>query len=231
MEGRRPPVRRGTLPLAASLAVGLLLAGQAAAQNSVTLTPAVVAAGSGDIVSFDLLIDFADPSLGGGIVVGVDPSHLAFDAFLFDASFPDDPALRLVCPSASSACASFTGPGILVAFAVDTFSFPAISGAHTVGQLHLHVLASASSTVTTREDDSVAGPLVGVGGFAPPSFGSAQVTPAGTAPRVPALGGPGQVALALALGLMAWFTGRRAWPRRLVRVLRAAGAPSRVPRQ
>jgi hypothetical protein len=191
--------------LAAGLLLAALSAGPAAAQNSVALSPPFVGADAGANISLDLRIDFADPSLGGGIVVAIDPAHLAFDSFAFDPAFPDDPALRLVCPSANPACASFSGPGILIAFAVDTFSFPAISGAHTVGELRLDVLATTSSTVSTGEDDSVAGPLVGVGGFAPPSFGSAQVIPAGTTPGVPALGRPGLVVLAMGLAVCSWL--------------------------
>jgi hypothetical protein len=170
------------------LAIAVLAgAATAGAENSVSLTPAVTAGNAGDTIELALEIDFDDPAIGGGLVVEFDPAHLAFQGFSFDASSPDDPSLRLVCPSPDERCTNFSAPGVLVAFAVDTIGFPAISGPHTLGRLHFDLVATASSTLSTREDVSVAGPLVGVTVFGTPTLGTAQVVPLGVS-RVPALG-------------------------------------------
>ena len=173
------------------LAVMTFTAAPVFAQNVALLAPPYTGAETGNSVDLDLKIDFSDAVLGGGLVIQFDAAHLSYQSFDFDPGFPDDPALRLVCPSAAPACVSFPGPGVLVAFAVDTLSLPAISGPHTVGTFSFNVLATSASNLTLGEDDSVAGPLVGEASFAPASFLNATVGPP--------LGVPG---LAL-LGLMA----------------------------
>ncbi len=194
------PALRG-LRLAVLIGLLYLLAPpSASAQNVVALTPPAQELVQGQIASLDLEIDFTDPSLGGGIVVEFDTSRLGFLGFSFDPTAPDDPALRLVCPSAAPACASFPGPGVLVAFAVDTVGFPAISGAHVIGTLDFSTPLPGTAPLSTREDDSVAGPLVGVTSFDPPSLGTATVDIV-DADSVPGLGATGVVVLATGLGL------------------------------
>ncbi|HKK52228.1 MAG TPA: hypothetical protein VKA74_11605, partial [Myxococcota bacterium] len=185
--------------LGLSILLTVLPAVEARAQNTVELLPAQVSVSPGGALLLDLAVDFAEPSLGGGVVVDFDPTLLGFVGFDWDPGAPDDPALRLVCPSADPACADFPGPGILIAFAVDTISFPAISGAHVLGTFELQALSAGTASVSLSEDESVAGPLVGVGSFQTPSLVGATVIIA--TPAVPALHGPAAALLIASLSM------------------------------
>lgn len=199
--------RRPAHFLGLSLLLTVLAAAEATAQNTVELLPTQVTVPPGATVVLDLAVDFAEPSLGGGVVVDFDPALLGFVGFDWDPGAPDDPALRLVCPSADPACVDFAGPGVLIGFAVDTISFPAISGAHVLGTLELQALSAGTAPVSLSEDDSVAGPLVGVGSFQAPSLGGATVTIA--TPSVPALHGPAAALLVASLSLAGARLSRR----------------------
>ena len=189
----------------------LALPASALAQNSVTLTPPGQVAVLGDPASVALEISFTDPALGGGIVVEFDSLLLAFASFSFDPSFPDDPALRLVCPSGNPSCAGFSGPGVLIAFGVDGLSTPPVQGTHTVGALQLDTVGIGTSALSIREDDSVAGPLVGTGDFEPPSLSGASATV--VAQAAPALEAVGFLLLATSLALaIVWVV----WQERIV---------------
>jgi hypothetical protein len=165
-----------------------LLPAAALAQNAVSLTPASQTVPLGQPVPVELRINFGQPSIGGGVIVAFDPSRLTFSSFAWDPSFPDDPALRLVCPSAHPACPDFAGPGVLIAFASDGSVNPPIQGARRVGTLSFSAAAGPPTALTPRQDDSgVAGPFVGTGAFTAPSMTGATVT---SVVAVPALSPP-----------------------------------------
>lgn len=155
--------------------LGLVAAPEAAAQNAVSLAPSSSMVQLGSSADLALVVDFTDPALGGGIVIEFDTARLAFASFDFDAAAPDDPSFRLVCPSAAPACGSFPGPGVLVAFAVDTIVFPAVTGTHTLGTVRFDPIVEGNTALTLREDDSVAGPILGTGVFASPTLSGATV--------------------------------------------------------
>jgi hypothetical protein len=169
------------------------LGAEAHAANDVVLSPTSQSIPSDTLATLSLEITFDDATLGGGIVVTPGPG-LTFDSFTFDASFPDTPALRLVCPDASDPrCDDFAGPGILIAFG----HLSGLSGAQTVGALLLKGTSPGVSPITMAEDEpgGVAGPFVPtIGGeFGTPTFSGASVE---VIELVPALGGLAMLGLA-----------------------------------
>jgi hypothetical protein len=165
------------LALACALVIGSSIAAAPAhAVNAIDLTPSFRSIVAGTQTTYDLVIDFDQASLGGGIVVQFNPGVAGFGGFTFDGGFPDNPALRLVCPGVAPGCAFFPGPGVLIAFANSV----GISGPQTVGQLKLTGAGVGTTALTLQEDSSVAGPFVAVAGsFDAPTFTNAtlEVTP------------------------------------------------------
>jgi len=193
---RLPPVRRRLLWLCSAFLCVVVPAAGARAANDVALTPSGQSIPIDTLATLSLAIAFDDTTLGGGIVVSPG-SGLAFDSFVFDAGFPDTPALRLVCPDAGEpACDDFAGPGILIAFG----DLGGLSGAATVGTLFLKGTSPGVSSIALAEDEvgGVAGPFEPTPGgqFAAPTFSGAGVE---VIQLVPALGGPAALALAAVL--------------------------------
>jgi hypothetical protein len=158
---------------------------RAHALNQVTLQPAAVTVPPGGSTTLELHIAFDQQALGGGVVVELDPAVASFAGFAFDAAFPDDPSLRLVCPDAANPlCDDFDGGGgarLLIAFGAQLTPpacNPPLTGARRVGTLTLDAVALGQTTLTLRQDDLVAGPVVGCTGttFTAPSFSGTALT-------------------------------------------------------
>jgi hypothetical protein len=198
---------------AASLSLCLaclpLLPTLAAAANQVSLTPALQKVTFRTPADLALGIAFDDTTIGGGIVIELDPG-LAFVSFDFDAGAPDDPAFRLVCPDPSdSRCDDFSEPGVLVAFG----SVTGISGTHQMGTLRVLATSAGSPSATPREDDAqgVAGPFQPLppGSFDTPTFSGATVEVSVPVPSLAPGPGLALAGLLLATGLAARARGRR----------------------
>lgn len=160
------------IALAAALLGPVLAPARALAVNAVDLAPGAQMIPKPEEAAYDLTIDFAQATLGGGIVITFDEDIASFVDFQFDASFPDEPALRLVCPSPAPGCTLFPGPGVLVAFANSS----GISGAHTVGTITFQGTGPGITAVRMEEDDGVAGPFVPQGAsFDAPTFSIASL--------------------------------------------------------
>lgn len=176
---RRVATFRAALSFGASLCLFLglslgLASSEAQADNDIVLSPAalVTQVVGGDLLPYDLTIDFDDATFGGGIVVTFDPAVAAFVDFSWDPGFADEPALRLVCPSVDPRCVNFPGPGVLIAFANSS----GIAGPQTVGVLTMDGVALGSTTLVLDEDadGAIAGPFVPFGiTFDPPLFSDA----------------------------------------------------------
>lgn len=205
-QARLPPVPLRRLWLCAAFLCVAGPAVEARAANAVVLTPSSQSIPIDALATLSLAIAFDDATLGGGIVV-TPGSGLAFDSFVFDAGFPDTPALRLVCPDAGEpACDDFAGPGILIAFG----DLGGLSGAATVGTLFLKGTSPGVSAIALAEDEvgGVAGPFEPTPGgqFAAPTFTGASVE---VIQLVPAVGGPAALGLVVALLTLGWAASAR----------------------
>lgn len=177
-------LRSRMLPLLCLGALGLSTDG-ALALNQITLQPSSASVSPGGSAVLELRLAFDQQALGGGIVVEFDAGVAAFGGFSFDPALPDDPSLRLVCPdTANPLCDDFDDGGgarVLIAFGarlVPPACNPPLTGALTLGQLTLDAVALGQTAVTLREDDRVAGGLVGCIGvdLDAPSFSGALLT-------------------------------------------------------
>jgi hypothetical protein len=170
------------------------------ALNVISLDPAVQSVEVGSEFMVDLMMDFDDVTVGGGVEITLDPL-LTFLSFDFDPAFTAN--FGLTGPLAGE-----TVQPLEIGFG--WFLLTPVGGAtgtYTVGQLTFRAEASsASQVISTAGSALTPGPFFGPGSGTPMSvqFGQASVTisspaatggdPAGTAPE------PGP-ALMLGLGL------------------------------
>ena len=110
----------------------------AIAASSVRLEPASpgIVIQIGDIVPFDLLMDFsADPTIGGGVDIQFNPDVLTFVSFTFNPAFPTDPAFTRQPDVMAGGALNSLGFGSFSGLSsgrVGTFEFQG-SGAGTTG--------------------------------------------------------------------------------------------------
>ena len=141
--------------LTKSLAILVVLGfSSSAGAASVSLVPTspIVGIVAGDIVSFDIVMDFtSDPTIGGGFKITFDPSALQFDsvnrnAAVGDPDFSRDPDFNF-------------GVGVLENGAVGGFN--ALPDTAVIGSISFLALSSASSIVSiTDTSTDLGGPWV-----------------------------------------------------------------------
>lgn len=168
-----------------SVALLLLGASQAAALNSLELSPTAQTINIGDQVDISLTMNFADAVSGGGLEVSYDGAALSFVSFVFDELFTGNFGLT------SSPDGATTNP-ITIGFGFFTMVPPyGFSGEQVVGTMTFEALPTGSgttSTVATGASSYLPGPFYGPADpFAPMviSYGSTQVTVANPVPVVP----------------------------------------------
>ena len=182
-----------------SVALLLLGASQAAALNSLELSPTAQTINIGDQVDISLTMNFGEAATGGGLEVSYDGEALSFVSFVFDELFTGNFGLT------SSPDGATTNP-ITIGFGFFTMVPPyGFSGEQVVGTMTFEALPTGSgttSTVATGASSYLPGPFYGPADpFAPMviSYGSTQVTVANPVP-VPVVPEP-STALLLLVGL------------------------------
>ena len=161
-------------------ALAVLGFGAAANAASVNITPTSVdGALIGDIITFEISIDFTDdPTLGGGFDVNWDPNALQLVSFS-DTVILGDPAFgRPPDDCAQVACVGGLGAGTLQSWGVGDFAGLTFG---VVGQVSFEVLAGAigGTIVALGPTQGIAGPWVSAIDFVSiiePDYGSATVT-------------------------------------------------------
>ncbi len=138
----------------ASAAV-LLSAVVTANAASISLTPQVSNAAVGDIVTFEIIVDFRDViTIGGPFDVHFDPNALGFASWT--SSYPGDPGFSRDPEMLN---------GLLSGFAFGDFN--GLSGLWTVGVLEFEVLAAGTTEITPSDSTSLAGPFLDAVTFQP----------------------------------------------------------------
>ena len=150
-------MKRNAIRLAGALLTLCIMAGANAASISLVATSPTAGLLPGDIVSFDVVMDFttddnglgSDITLGGGFDIVFDESFLQFEglsnAGLGDPAFGRDPDVL---------------PGLLESWGFADFN--GLTGPALVGSVQFSVLATgpASSFVSTAPTNGIAGPFV-----------------------------------------------------------------------
>lgn len=133
-------------------ALVVLLSPLASNAASISLNPGLVdGVSNGDVISFDIVMDFSDnPTLGGGFDIVFDSSALQFESFfrdpaIGDPSFSRDPDIL---------------DGLLESWAVG--SFTGLPNVATLGSVQFSVLSTmgASTFVATRDTTGIGGPWI-----------------------------------------------------------------------
>lgn len=167
------------LLLISSVSVLLLGASQAAAFNSIELSPVTQAVNVGDQVSIAVMMNFSEPTVGGGLEVSYDAVGLSFVSFSFDAGFAGNFGFT------SPAAGDQTNP-ITIGFGFFQVPSSSIVGQLVVGTLIFEALTPGSRTVFTAASSGLApGPFYSPAapfGELTVHYGSAQVTVPGPVP-------------------------------------------------
>ena len=143
-----------------SVALLLLGASQAAAMNSLELSPTSQTVNIGDQVDISLTMNFGEAATGGGLEVSYDGEALSFVSFVFDELFTGNFGLT------SSPDGSTSNP-ITIGFGWFSMAPPhGWSGEQVVGTITFEALATGSgttSTVATGASPTLPGPFYGPG--------------------------------------------------------------------
>ncbi len=129
--------------------IAALLASTTATANTIEVIPHSSHSTVGSIVSVDLVLDFTESTLGGGVDLYY-AAALRWTAFDFDAALPDDPNLRF-------------GPGFLGGQApmiIGFGSLAGIAGRHTIGTATFEVLALGHAWLQVLGNSNPVGPFV-----------------------------------------------------------------------
>ena len=157
--------RKSLIPLVCVLATP---AAHALSLNLIPTTP-VLNLTAGDVVSFDITLDFAaDPTLGGGLDLMFDESQLQL------ISFTDQPFIGM--PEFYRAPDYVPGSGLLEGWAVGSFS--SLSEG-LVASVSFEVKDGATTTVVELgPTNSIAGPWISAGSFftQDPDYGAVTVS-------------------------------------------------------
>ena len=128
---------------------GAFAAGPAAAGNTVFLAAAgdssplgTLTVWQGQPVSLDLRMDFLDTTVGGGVVVLLDPARFRLDALTFAAALGDSPTLRCAPEPAAPPVVPCPGDPAAVGFG----SLAGLSGERLVATLELTALVNGTSS-------------------------------------------------------------------------------------
>ena len=171
------------LSLFASIAALVILsASQAAALNSIELTPATGTVAAGDQINISLIMNFDDLMTGGGLEFSYDAVGLSFVSFSFDVGFGGN--FGLSAPAAGDS----TNP-LSIGFGFFSTAPPyGVSGEHLIGTLVFEALAPGiglTSTISTGASSVFPGPFFGPADPINPmvvEFGSTQVMVSSPAP-------------------------------------------------
>lgn len=171
------------LSLFASIAALVILsASQAAALNSIALTPATGTVAAGDQVNISLIMNFDDVMSGGGLEISYDDLGLSFVSFSFDVGFGGN--FGLSAPVAGDS----TNP-LSIGFGFFSTAPPyGVSGEQLIGTLVFEALAPGiglTSTISTGASSVFPGPFYGPADPMNPlvvAFGSTQVMVSSPAP-------------------------------------------------
>ena len=171
------------LSLFASIAALVILsASQAAALNSIELTPATGTVAAGDQINISLIMNFDDLMTGGGLEFSYDAVGLSFVSFSFDVGLGGN--FGLSAPTAGDP----TNP-LSIGFGFFSTAPPfGVSGEHLIGTLVFEALAPGiglTSTISTGASSVFPGPFYGPADPYNPmvvEFGSTQVMVSSPAP-------------------------------------------------
>ena len=172
------------LSLFASIAALVILsASQAAALNSIELTPATGTVAAGDQINISLIMNFDDVMTGGGLEFSYDAVGLSFVSFSFDTAYGGFPGIEMA-PAAGDP----TNP-LSIGFGFFSTAPPfGVSGEHLIGTLVFEALAPGiglTSTISTGASSVFPGPFYGPADPINPmvvAFGSTQVLVSSPAP-------------------------------------------------
>ena len=170
------------LSLFASIAALVILsASQAAALNSIELTPATGTVAAGDQINISLIMNFDDVMTGGGLEFSYDAVGLSFVSFSFDVGFGGN--FGLSAPAAGDSTDTLS-----IGFGFFSTAPPfGVSGEHLIGTLVFEALAPGiglTSTISTGASSVFPGPFYGPADTNPMvvEFGSTQVMVSSPAP-------------------------------------------------
>ena len=148
-------ILRKILPLVAALA--MISIGSTTYANVISFDDPAQAALVGDVVTFDIEMDFINSTVGGSFDVFYDSSLLSFISFEFDAAFTAiiDPAFSvlpdncLVDGAAISGCSVGDSELNGIAFG----NFDGVTGTHIIGTLSFITLDSGVAEITMATND------------------------------------------------------------------------------
>ena len=170
------------LSLFASIAaLEILSASQAAALNSIELTPATGTVAAGDQINISLIMNFDDLMTGGGLEFSYDAVGLSFVSFSFDVGLGGN--FGLSAPAAGDSTDTLS-----IGFGFFSTAPPfGVSGEHLIGTLVFEALAPGiglTSTISTGASSVFPGPFFGPADTNPMvvEFGSTQVMVSSPAP-------------------------------------------------
>lgn len=156
-------------------ALVMFSASQAAALNSIELTPTTQTVTVGDQVNILLSMNFDDVTTGGGFEVSYDSIGLSFVSFSFDSAYGGFTAIEMA-PADGYLANPFE-----IGFGFFSVAPPyGVSGENVIGTLVFEALApgaGATSTISTSASNYVPGPFYGPADLNPlvVTYGSAQV--------------------------------------------------------
>jgi hypothetical protein len=160
-------------------ALVILSASQAAALNSIELSPTTQSVTVGDQVNISLNMNFDDLTTGGGLEVSYDALALSFVSFSFDVGFGGN--FGLSAPTDGDQANPFT-----IGFGFFSMAPPyGANGQHLIGTLVFEALAPGIGTISTGASSFIPGPFYGPADPMNPlvvEFGSTQVMVASPAP-------------------------------------------------
>ena len=177
------PSGKFSLSLFASIAALVMFsASQAAALNSIDLTPTTQNVTVGAQFNISLSMDFDDFTNGGGLEVSYDSLGLSFVSFSFDSAYGGFAGFEMAPADGDSANPFSIGFGFFAS--APPFG---VSGQKLIGTLVFEALASGvgtTSTISTSASNLAPGPFYGPAGPNPlvVEFGSTQVLVSSPAP-------------------------------------------------
>ena len=160
-------------------ALVILSASQAAALNSIELSPTTQSVTVGDQVNISLSMNFDDVMSGGGLEVSYDALGLSFVSFSFDVGFGGNFGL-------SAPAAGDSADRLSIGFGFFSMAPPyGANGQHLIGTLVFEALAPGIGTISTGASSFIPGPFYGPADPMNPlvvEFGSTQVLVSSPAP-------------------------------------------------
>jgi hypothetical protein len=139
-----------------------LSSSSAFALNNISLAPPSVAAGLGETVAFDLVMDFDAETQGGGVEVLYDSSLLEFQSFTFDPVLPDDVGFRCWPFATTPTCND--GPANTIEIGWGVLFSPALTGTHVVGTFLFEALVDGFTNISLASSVGFPGPFYDTSG-------------------------------------------------------------------